>query len=391
MKRYQRTRLVLKFQFQPIKMTDDEKDGVVEATLVDRVGYDLASGATPGYVDVHDDDGAVPTLVSVMATPNSVVAGTDATFTFSRTGATTNALSFGYELLEAGEVSTESPGNVTNVQFDAGASTDVITVSTAGATINSGDGITLRVLPPSEFNTAEYRVDANAASVKVNVTPFIPELTLSAKNAQTFLDGEIEFTVSIAPPPATAITIPIVAVDSNDVEQTVTPTGGVVVNPAAGESFKFCNRSGICRGILVPRDRLQLNLLILSLGYIFVPSGKSVEVPIVTAPSDVQVYVEAPETVNEGSSVSVTVQIPQPPSGSTTSSADLTIGLSVADLVGRTADYIDEATLYEVLKSGQTSVSFSVPTKAPTTGLLDGVLVATIVDGMSDMLQISGR
>ena len=95
-----------------------------------------------------------------------------------------------------------------------------------------------------------------------------------------------------------------------------------------------------------------------------------------------QVYVEAPETVNEGSSVSVTVQIPQPPSGSTTSSADLTIGLSVADLAGRTADYIDEATLYEVLKSGQTSVSFSVPTKAPTTGLLDGVLVATIVDGV---------
>ena len=76
------------------------------------------------------------------------------------------------------------------------------------------------------------------------------------------------------------------------------------------------------------------------------------------------------------------MHIAQPPSGSTTSSADLTIGLSVADLAGRTADYIDEATLYEVLKSGQTSVSFSIPTKAPTTGLLDGVLVAMIVDGI---------
>ena len=80
--------------------------------------------------------------------------------------------------------------------------------------------------------------------------------------------------------------------------------------------------------------------------------------------------------------MSVTVQIPQSPSGSTTSSADLTIGLSVADLAGRTADYIDEATLYEVLKSGDTSVTFTIPTKAPTTGLLDGVLVATIVDGV---------
>ena len=84
------------------------------------------------------------------------------------------------------------------------------------------------------------------------------------------------------------------------------------------------------------------------------------------------------------------MQIPQPPSGSTTSSVDLTIGLSVADLARRNADYIDETTFYEVLKSGQTSVSFTVPTKAPITGLLDGVLVATIVDGVG-YAPITGR
>ena len=32
----------------------------MEATLIDRVGYNLATGATPGYVDVHDDDGNAP-------------------------------------------------------------------------------------------------------------------------------------------------------------------------------------------------------------------------------------------------------------------------------------------------------------------------------------------
>ena len=37
--------------------------------------------------------GADPVLVSVMATSNSVVARTDATFTFSRTGATNDELS----------------------------------------------------------------------------------------------------------------------------------------------------------------------------------------------------------------------------------------------------------------------------------------------------------
>ena len=371
-----------------IENTNDEKDGVVEATLVDRVGYNIPSNATPGYVDVHDDDGTDPVLVSVMANPPSIVAGTNATFTFSRTGATTDELFYGYELIETGEVTTETPGNVTTVQFDAGESMDVITVSTAGATINSGDGITLRVLPPSEFNAAEYRVDANAASVKVNVTPLIPELTLSVKNAQTFLNGEIEFTVSIAPPPATAVTIPIVAVDANNATQTVTPSGGVVIYPAAGNMSS--SATGRVSVLGTGTGPITIKLADSVTGYIFVPSGKSVDVPVVTAPSDVQVYVEAPETVNEGSNATVMVHIMQPPSGSTTSSADLTIGLSVADLAGRTADYIDEATLYEVLKSGDTSVTFTIPTKAPTTGLLDGVLVATIVDGVG-YAPITGR
>ena len=57
-----------------------------------------------------------------------------------------------------------------------------------------------------------------------------------------------------------------------------------------------------------------------------------------------------------------------------TTTTDLTIGLSVADFTGRTAEYIDETTLYKVLEAGQSSVEFMVPTKAPITGLLDGAI-----------------
>ena len=179
------------------------------------------------------------------------------------------------------------------------------------------------------------------------------------------------------------------AVDANNSAQTVTPTGGVVVNPAIGEtSSSATGRVSVAgTGVTGP---ITIKLADSVTDYIFVPSGKSVDVPIVDPPSDVQVYVEAPKKVNEGSNATITVQIMQPQSGPSTSSADLTIGLSVADLIGRTADYIDETTLYEVLKSGQTSVSFSVPTKAPTTGLLDGVLVATIEDGVG-YAPITGR
>ena len=363
-----------------IENTDDEKDGVVEATLVERVGYSLASGLTPGYVDVYDDDGNDPVFISVEADPTSVSVGTNATFTFRRTGATTDKLPFGYKLIETGEVTTETPGNVTNVEFDAGESMEVITVSTVEAMSNSAGEITLRVLPPSEFNSAEYRVKADAARAKVDVTPLVRELTLSVENAQTFLGGEIEYTVSIAPPPRTPVTIPIEAVDANNAAQTVTPTGGVMINPAAGESSSSATGRVSVAG--TGTGPITIKLADSVTGYTFNPSGKSEDVPIVAVPSDVQVYIEAPETINEGSDVTITVHISQPPSGSTTSSADLTIELSVADLTDRTADYIDEATLYKVLKSGDTSVTFTIPTKAPTTGLLDGVLVATIVDGI---------
>ena len=58
-----------------IDNSNDEIDGVVEATLVDRVGYDLASGVTPGYVDVYDNDGTTPQSISVAAVNATIIEG----------------------------------------------------------------------------------------------------------------------------------------------------------------------------------------------------------------------------------------------------------------------------------------------------------------------------
>ena len=162
--------------------------------------------------------------------------GTDAQFTVSRTGDISNTLTFSYELTEAGEVTTETLGIVDDGEFAANSRTATVSVMTAGTTFNAGDGITLRVRSAAELATLEYRVGTDS-SAKVGVTARtgpLPELTLSVENTQTYLDGEILFSVEIDPAPATAVTIPIEAVDANDIAQTVSPMGGVVVNPATG-------------------------------------------------------------------------------------------------------------------------------------------------------------
>ena len=97
------------------------------------------------------------------------------------------------------------------------------------------------------------------------------------------------------------MTIPIEAVDANNAAQTVTPTGGVMINPAAGESSSSATGRVSVAG--TGTGPITIKLADSVTGYTFNPSGKSVDVPIVAVPSDVQVYIEAPETVNEGSSV----------------------------------------------------------------------------------------
>ena len=77
-------------------------DGLVQAVVQAGAGYTVSLTNSVVYVDVLDEDGTPP-VVTVTASPTSVEAGTDATFTFSRTGDTTQALTFSYNLTETGD------------------------------------------------------------------------------------------------------------------------------------------------------------------------------------------------------------------------------------------------------------------------------------------------
>ena len=282
-------------------------------------------------------------------------------------------------------VTTETEGNVDTARFEAGQRTEVITVSTAGTTFNSGDGITLRVRPAREFVTADYRV-GSPASAKVEVTEptvTLGTLTLSAVNTNTFLGSTFEYMVRIEPAPAMDTSVPVTIAVSDEAG-----TGNLTLEPMSLSVDDSGTAKGLVHvtnsGTIATRSPIRISVTDPSANYTFVPSSKMVEVPIVAEPVAVDVSITGPTAgVTEGTNADFTLT-----ASNATRDTDLTIAVSVADLAGRNdsdgnlLDYVQEDTLYVVLKANQESVSLSVPTKEPAGDEIDGLMVATILDGV---------
>ena len=187
--------------------------------------------------------------------------------------------------------------------------------------------------------------------------------------------------------------IPIEAVDTNNnaqtVTRTVTPTGSsaashiLFINPAAGESSSSATgrvtvaNSGVTGPITIKVADSVTN-------YNFNP--KSVDVPVEVAPAAIDVFLGAPSFVAEGGVAMIRVQT----FALTLPTVDLTYGVSVADLTGRTdsngivLDYVDEETYYVVLKAGQREALFEVQTNSIPSDPdgLDGIMEVTLESGV---------
>ena len=61
-------------------------DGALVATLQDGAGYTHTSPSNEANAEIHDAENTTPVLVTVTPVTPSVEVGTDATFTFTRTG-----------------------------------------------------------------------------------------------------------------------------------------------------------------------------------------------------------------------------------------------------------------------------------------------------------------
>ena len=108
MQRYQRALQRFKISVPTNDVTTDDMDGVVEATLVARVGYNVAADVTPGYVDVLDQDGNDPVTAEVIAPAGDVTEGETLRFRINRApqGA---ELTVHYDIMTTGNAVVTSP------------------------------------------------------------------------------------------------------------------------------------------------------------------------------------------------------------------------------------------------------------------------------------------
>ena len=169
---------------------------------------------------------------SVDITATSRTSGDDITVNFELDTATSTATWLDDFRITLGSASGT---NVQSGQFmisDSSSTINLFITIETDTEIEDDETIVINFTSPDGI----FSNNSNTIAVTYTINRQLRELTLSNTNAQTFEGGEILFTVEITPPPTSAVTIPIEAVDMNSMSQTVTPTGGVVVNPAPGEA-----------------------------------------------------------------------------------------------------------------------------------------------------------
>ena len=363
------------------------------ATIQDGAGYTHAAPTNIARVEIHDAEITTPVLVTVTPNAAEVEVGTDAEFTFSRTGDNAAELTYSYELLETGEVTTATEGPVTGVTFDAGSSTDVISVSTVGTTFNSGDGITLRVRSASELPSLTYRVGSpDSAKVGVtNVAVVLPVASIETEYNHVLPDSSIWVEVKVEEAPSNPIDVSIAAADNNSsgsytlyqADGTEITNGVVSVGTSGSAMVRVAVANVTAAQVPGTVHTLSVTLSSDDSEYTLHGTNSSVDVTFDDGPtSDAVLTIVGPaDAVDEGDEAMFTI------TATSTADVDLTIGISVSDLTGRNGtagsqlDYVDDATKYVRLAANATSVDVTFSTKDVAGVDLDGVMVATIQNG----------
>ena len=155
-------------------------DGVLVATLLDGPGYTHSSPTNIAYAEVRDKENTAPVLLTVSAENTLVYQEDNIVFTISRTGDTTNALAFKYDLTDVEDVIIGEGLAITGT-IDANKSSTQITLPSKSAitTYTSAAGVTLRLLSVLEAPELQYRL-GSLTELKVAVNSATkPVITLS--------------------------------------------------------------------------------------------------------------------------------------------------------------------------------------------------------------------
>ena len=207
---------------------------------------------------------------------------------------------------EPGDFVSDGDFMVTNQSFTGTTLTLPIATSDANTGDDAESTLTVTLLDSAKYSLADSPSHMATATI-TDDTPAqaLGELSIASLVDQTFLGGDILYTVTLDTPPTGDNTVSI-AMEVSDTGS----TGDYTLHPATLEIGSSGTATGRVRvgttGTFGARTPVQVKISDNS-SYTFNP--QMVDVPIVDAPTDVSVYVQAPGNVNEGSEAAVTVHV----------------------------------------------------------------------------------
>ena len=175
-----------------IDPTDDtivEPDETVTLTLATGIGYSIGTRSTVTGTILNDDQAALPTI-TLAVSPASVTEDrtTNLTYTFSRTGATTNALTINYGITgtaDSSDYTGATPGPGKTISFALGSSTASLTIDpTTDTTTETDETVVLTLVAGTG-----YSIGTTAAVVSTILNDDFPVISLAVSPAFVAEDG----------------------------------------------------------------------------------------------------------------------------------------------------------------------------------------------------------
>jgi Ca2+-binding RTX toxin-like protein len=263
----------------PIDDSEEEGTETVSLTLIDSSVYDLNVAAATATVTIADNDALPPPplpTVSITATdPAAAEAGNDAgTFTISRTGNTSEALTVTYTVGGTATSGTDYATLEQTVTIPAGQESIEVTVLPADdADIEGSETVSITLIDSNgyDLNVAAAGATVTIADNDVLPTVSIDDVSFSEGNSGT---TTVTFTVNLSAPSSTPVTVQYATADntalagsdyttasglltfnSGETSQTITVDVQADLNVEGNETF-FVNLSNLTGAIFVDAQGL---------------------------------------------------------------------------------------------------------------------------------------
>ena len=183
----------------------DESNSVITASVEMAPGGPYAIGTKTATVTVEDDDEPGLPVVSITPGTSPVTEGTAATFTLSRTGATTDSLTVTVNASESGTMFDGTPPD--EVTFAQGDVTATLTVDTEDDSLDEDDSvITARIMGQQN---ATYSVGTDASATVTVRDNDLPTVTIREEVAQVQEGTDAVFILERAGSTTTTLTVTV--------------------------------------------------------------------------------------------------------------------------------------------------------------------------------------